>query len=156
MQSTEKFGPGLALILSKMHKKAMAAQNALATKLPASAGGALDLPATAPSWPSLKAWREAQRMVDHASKEPRAWTVADAARSYSKHIGRPVSYQVWYAWEMARGETGRRIPNPDDMSGINDFTKGAIRADHFYGLAGGEAIGVAAAGGALRRTRDGG
>ena len=85
-----------------------------------SAAALIEAEAPPPAHP-LKAWRE--RM---------GWTVSEAARQYTAHIGRAVVPQTWRRWELAREDPESRIPSYDDMIGLRGFTEGAVTADSFY------------------------
>lgn len=62
----------------------------------------------------LRRWREAQRL-----------TLDEAA------AGVGTTRPVWWSWEQRR-----RIPNPQFMARIKEFTGGAVTADHFYSAIG--------------------
>jgi hypothetical protein len=82
----------------------------------------------------LKAWRMTRRIVDHGRRQPRNWTVADAARSFSAFTGRAVPYQTWRAWERYEDEEGARRPDASNMRDLYLFTNGQLRPDHYYDL----------------------
>jgi hypothetical protein len=80
----------------------------------------------------LRNWRQTQRRIDHASRAPKNWTVADAARLFGSFVGSEVPYQTWMAWELYEGEPGARRPSSFYMEKLFLFTRGAIRPDNFY------------------------
>jgi hypothetical protein len=80
----------------------------------------------------LAAWRQTRRMLDPRTREVRAWTIADAARKFSRFVGDDVPYQTWMAWERYDDEPGARLPSRAYMEKLFLFTRGAIRPDNFY------------------------
>jgi hypothetical protein len=60
------------------------------------------------------------------------WTIADAARKFSRFVGEDVPYQTWMAWERYDDEPGARLPSRAYMEKLFLFTRGAIRPDNFY------------------------
>ncbi len=62
----------------------------------------------------LRQWREAQRL-----------TLDEAA------AGVGTTRPVWWSWEK-----GGRIPSPQFMARLKEFTGGAVKADDFYAARG--------------------